>query len=916
MIAWRVTLVCLLAALSKPVVAQTPSPGATGRITGRVIDRESGRPIQAARISIGTVTMETDLDGRYRTAPLPLGIYSVRAAAIGYTPGQVDSVRVSAGQATTADLSLTARIMELEELTVATEAPRQANVDAGLLAMQQAAPAASDGISAEAIKRSPDSDAGDAVKRVTGISLIDDRFVVVRGLNERYSNSQLNGAELASPEPLKKVTPLDIFPSSLLESIVATKVATPDKPGDFAGGSIDIRTKEFPENRVFQLTLSQGWNSLSTFESFTYGTRTASDFFGYDNGRRAAPAGIYESGGAVTERTAEAIRNVWTPKPNRAMPNLGYGVNVGGQQTLGSTPLGYIASFNYSSRNSRVPERLFRFYSGPDGPPGRGFLSSEGQAAVDWGAMLNLSARLGSSSKLAWKNLLTRNAEETFVSGSGFTTEREGDFREFGVRYVEREFLQTQLAGEHVMGFLWQSRLDWKATLGRAIRDEPDSRNVRYTRDQTPDYRLNNVPGNFWFRNLEDRILTGQADWSFPLSLRQPGDALIKVGALRRDKERVFDAQLINSFLLTTPEAAAVAPLPPDRAFAPENVGSVIEFRAGGQAQGYESDDNLTAAYAMLDLALINRVRLVGGIRYEDWQLHLFEGTRDSALSAEYRRNRDYLWSGSLTLALSDRMNLRLGAFKSVSRPDPREVALDEYSPVGGECSIIGNPDLQRAVITNGDARWEWYPTAGEFLSVSGFYKKFDDPIIETVELPGSNSCRIRSRNAIDAENFGAEFEVRKNLVFLPGMLSRLSAGVNLTMVSSQVSIDPNLGDFPAALDLQGQSPLVLNGNLTYTDVDARLAGSFLVNYFDDRIARYGVAITPGIPPLPNIIERGRASLDAKISKGWGGFAFSLSAKNLTNERVEFFQASSTDELLTGAYDVGVTWSFGVTYDF
>ena len=915
---FSILLLSLIVAISVPGFSQVPAPAGTGRVVGRVIDRESGRPIHAARVSVvGGATVETDLDGRYRSAPLPVGTYSVRAAAIGYSLGQADSVRVTAGQATTADFSLTARITELEELTVAVEAPRQANVDAGLLAMQQAAPAASDGISAEAIKRSPDSDAGDAVKRVTGISLIDDRFVVIRGLNERYSNSLLNGAELASPEPLKKVTPLDIFPSSLIESIVATKVATPDKPGDFAGGSIDIRTKEFPDNPVLQASLSQGWNSLSTFESFAFGPRTTSDFFGFDNGRRSAPSGIHRSTAVLDERTAESIRNVWTPRSRKALPNLGYGVNVGGQQTFGSTPLGYIASFNYSSRTAFTPERLFRFFSGPDAPPGRGFLSTEGQTSVDWGALLNLSTRLGSWTKLAWKNLLTRNTEESFITGSGFTTEREGDYREFGVRYIEREFLQTQLSGEHLLGFLFQSRLDWKATLGRATRDEPDSRNIRYTRDQTPDYRLNNVPGNFWFRTLEDDILTGQVDWSIPFSLRRPGDALIKVGGLRRDKERTFQAKLINSYLLISPEAEAVAPLPPEQAFAPENIGSVIEFRPGGQAQGYESDDNLTAVYGMLDLSPMSGLRIVSGVRYEDWQLHLFEGTRDSFISDPvYDREGDYLWSTSVTLALSDRMNLRLGGFKSVSRPDPREVALDEYSPIGGECSIIGNPDLQRSLIDNGDVRWEYYPRPGEILAVSGFYKKFNQPIIETVELPGSNACRIRPRNAFNAENFGGEFEVRKGLTFLPGILRQLAFGVNLTLVSSRVSIDSNLGDFDSELDLQGQSPMVINGNLGYTSQDARFSATILLNYFDDRIARYGVAITPTNPRLPDIIERGRQSLDIKVARTFGSVNLSLAAKNLTNERVEFFQESSSGPVLTGAYDLGVTWSFGITYDF
>ena len=268
--------------LCAPLAAQqSPAPPAaapvaatpTGRVTGRVIDRESGRPLQGARVSIVGIVgaVETDLDGRYRTAPVPAGIHGVRAAYIGYQAMLRDSIRVVAGQAVTVDFVMTVQVVELEELSVDATVVSSPKSDAGLLAAQQAAAGVSDGISAEAISRSPDSDGGDVIRRVTGVTVFDKKFVIVRGLNERYSNTTLNGSDLPSPEPLKKVAQLDIFPASLLESIVTAKTATPDKPGDFAGGLVEVRTKEFPENFQLQFGISQGFNSQSTFRRFAEG---------------------------------------------------------------------------------------------------------------------------------------------------------------------------------------------------------------------------------------------------------------------------------------------------------------------------------------------------------------------------------------------------------------------------------------------------------------------------------------------------------------------------------------------------------------------------------------------------------------------------------------------------------------------
>ncbi|MFN0179472.1 MAG: TonB-dependent receptor domain-containing protein [Gemmatimonadales bacterium] len=893
----------------------------TGRIAGRVVDEGTARPLVSARVTIlgQPVVLSTDLDGRYRSAPIPAGRYAIRVALIGYRPLQIDSVIVTDGGTAIVNASLTSAPLELEELVVEAAVSARAASTAGLLAQQQASAVVQDGISAETMARSPDSDASDAIARVTGISVIGKKYVVVRGLGERYSGTMLNGAELASPEPLRKVVPLDVFPASLLESIVTTKGATPDKPGDFAGGLVEIKTKEFPEEFVAQFKLSQEWNSVWTFEKAALIPRGGTDFAGIDDGRRAMPALPSDTTRESLERFAERFRNVWTPSRRRIAPGLGFGFNVGGQVAIGEVPVGAVFSVNYSSKAERQPARIYQFSFGGD-EASAGSVFDEAQTVTDWGSILNLSTRIGTYHKLAFNNFYSRNAEEGVFQSSGFDIQGNADrLQRYQVRYIERDLLQSQLAGEHFFPALRDSRLDWKATVGVANRDEPDNRIATYGLQQNGAFALFPNQGNEAnFRFLDDRTKAGQLDWSLPLSLRTRGDALIKVGAAARMKNRSFQTfryQLVS--VNQPPDGVGVRQLPPEQAFAPENLGRNIEIRDGsGLGQPYEADDDLYAGYAMVDLPLLARLRVVGGVRYENWRLNLFSNTR-AAPDGEpiIRRDRDILWSANLTASLSDRMNFRLAAARTVNRPDPREVSNDQYVAVGGECDFKGNPALRRARIVNADARWELYPGPGEIIAVSGFYKRFDDPIVEVVGAPASSGCLNSFANAERATNVGGELEIRKQLGFLPGFLSGLSIGGNLTVVESRVT--PGAGLFGAEgeeLTLVGQSPWLVNGNLTYVDAGGRFDASVLVNYFADRSLRYGLRL--GGIQTPNVIERGRATVDAKVQKGFGQFNVSLSARNLTGANARNIQQGTTTSVLTGFSRLGTTISIGVGYDF
>jgi Carboxypeptidase regulatory-like domain/TonB-dependent Receptor Plug Domain len=898
--------------------AAQPATG-RGRLTGRVLDAASGQGVADAQINIvGTpFGARTDLDGRYTMLNVPFGTYAVAAKRLGYQPKQYDKVPVTTTDATVVNFTIGTAAVALQSVTVRATTDNRTASEASLLAAQQKAAAASDGVSAEQIKRTPDSNAGEAATRVSGVSIVDGKFLVARGLSERYSTTLVNGAEVPSPEPTKKLVPLDVFPASLLESIVVTKSATPDKPGDFSGGAVEIRTKEFPENPIRQLTFSQGYNSQTTGRSLPFPAKRALDFFGFDNGFREPPprSGI-GAGPFGAERFAEQVRSAWNPTPVLALPNLGLGFTLGNQRPSDRFALGYVVSLTYSSGRDYSEDRLFRYYLGTTEPQ-RGFVYQDYRNTVDWGAVANVSLRLGSSNKLSLKNLYTRNAEELYSTNEGFNLDRNGDVRNYQMSYVERQLVQSQLAGEHLLRWLGRSRLEWKATLSQSSRNEPDNRQAEYVQVAGDGRYGLNFNTDFWYRTLDDTQRSLQADWQLPTRVLWT-PMTFKVGASARQKRRAFDAYL-GSFNIdqTTRPPADLQYLPPELLFTPENLGTWVRVGfPGASAQPYDANDDVLASYALVDMNIASRLRLVAGARVEKWSLDLFDGGRtiasqDSLRVVTTRRVQDILPSANLTVSLTDRLNLRLAAFKSVSRPDTRELSRDEYTEVTGSCGTVGNPDLQRGEVYNADSRLEWYPRPGEVLSVSGFYKYFQDPLLRTVT--GRNGCTYGYINGDAAENFGVEMDVRKDLTFLPGALERLTVATNVTLVRSSVTISPTFGTFTPGLDLEGQSPYLVNSSVSWRSANGGVNATVLYNQFANRIVRYGYA-SAGVGQGPNVVEKGRGTLDAKTQVAIGrGATVSVAARNLTNARVQFIQTVDSGADITGRAIPGMSFTVGVS---
>jgi len=919
----------IISVLSRAGSAQAPAApapvAARGFIVGQVVDKESGRPLEATNILlVGTMLRtQTDLDGRYRL-PAPVGTYTVRAFRLGSAPTQIDSVRVTAGGTVTANFALGSVALQLQSVAV-TAGPVQATNEDALLAMQKAAPRVSDGISAQAIARAPGASASDAIVRVTGVSIVDNKFAVVRGLSERYSNTLLNGVELPSPEPLKKIVPLDLFPSSLLESIVVSKTATPDRPGDFAGGSVEISTKEFPDERVAEGSLSVGYGSQSSLRSLPHVRLRGVDYLGFDQGGlrrmpREVPTIAASSPNApANERFAEQLRNVWAPTPSRVDPNFGGSVNLGGR--VGErTPVGYAISASLNRQMDATSNRLSQLvFDAFSGVPDQGYVSEEATSTVDVGMIANFATRLGTTQKIGWKNLYTRNAEERISRTAGYETASGNAERLiYQSRYITRTLMQTQLTGDHLIPFLLRSRLEWRLTAANAARDEPENRSLGYFKGPTqasPELSPSS-PSQFWFRFLDDKVRAGQVDWSIPVP-GLPDGTQVKSGFLYRERDRLFDAYFFRVFPTTDPLLQRTLTLPPEQVFSPELIGVAVDVRRQAAFTApYEADDDIKAAYLMVDVPITNWLRFVGGARREEWKLNIFNGTKaDPLLAPTTRRVRDLLPSGNLTVNLTDRQNLRVAVYATVARPDPREVSSDYYTAIAGDCGNQGNPQLQRTSILNADVRWELFPDAGELMSVSAFYKDFTDPIGEVLSFEGSSLCTTQYRNFEGSKLMGGEFEFRKSLDFLNERLARFALGINVTLVTSKTTFRVDSTN-TLSYRLQGQSDRLANVNLLYTDDGRGIDMSLLLNYFSDRIQRYGIAnIANGvISTVPGVIERGRYSLDAKVRRRVGRSTISLSGRNLTDNEIVFFQPHAQGQTRTGYLRPGINVSLGVGY--
>jgi len=932
--------VCVaVAALLHTGAATAQQSSSPGTLAGKVVDASTGEPVVGSTVQIvGTkFGAYTNVNGSYTIKNLPVGSYSIKVTSVGYGPKTVEQVKIEGGRTVYQDVTLQSKAVQGKSVTITAEAGKQ--TENAALVERRRSIQVSDAISAQEISKAPASDAGDAMKRVTGVSVVGGKYVVVRGLTERYSATQLNGINLPSPEPEKKVVPFDLFPANMVSRLTTVKTFTPDNPGDFAGGLVQITTKDFPESMLFSVNVGTGMNSETQGATALEYKGGGSDFFGIDDGTRALPSGL--SYGRLRTSAEQATllgkfnNGVWIPTSASLPVNQSYGLSIGNQFDVG-IPLGFLASGTFSNSSSyRTEQEAYPLLAIENGRHDLryDYDTRHAERSTLLGGLFNLSAQFAPEHTISFKGVYNHSSDDESRLVEGEVNQSARDHIRYSrLRFVERDIWSAQLTGKHKIEGLLNSRIEWRAALSGAGRNEPDNRSSTYLLDDDGVYRFaNNFGSNNsrFFNDLNDQEKNIGLDWSIPVSVWDELSATVKVGGLARFRDRDFSARRFL-FASATSDPAILA-LPPDELFTPEQVSAgFMTFNDETNAtDNYSASERVTAGYAMADLPLTSSLRLVGGVRVEQWKtdlssINFLTGAVDPGLTVDQSQT-DLLPSVNLIYSLSDEMNVRGSFTRTLARPEFRELAPFRYDDY--RQSTYGNPALERTKITNYDLRWEWFPGGGEVLAVSGFYKNFEKPI-EQVYLLGGSGISVEPANASHAMSFGAEFEARKSLQFIAPELENFAIGANLTLVSSEVKFNEGdtltvfdgvglipysaatLTDTTAARPLQGQSPYVMNLSLGYDNRSWGTTITALYNIFGRRLNTVGSA------GIPDTYEEARGSLDLSVTQRLpAGLQLKLAARNLLDDDVLLQQEFPNGETIqTEHYKTGRSLSIGIGF--
>ncbi|GMT97654.1 TonB-dependent receptor [Corallococcus caeni] len=892
------------AAMGDEAVAESaaPPPGFTG-IYGRLTDEANGEGLIEATVKVVTGADKqalTDLDGNYKLA-LPPGKYDLRAFYDVYQGRRITGVIVTQGKATKLDVALSADVGAVQEVVVEARSDRRA--EGALLQDRKKAAAVSDAISAQEIARTPDSSAGDAVKRVVSATVVDGRYVLLRGLGGRYATTLLNGALLPSPEPDEPSVPLDLFPTSLLANLNVVKSYTPDLPGTFGGGTLLIETNTYPSQFEFKPRLTLGGDTVTTFrERNSQAQGGFGETLGFASSDRALPDALPRdhrlgAGGESAQQLEgqwESFTNVWEKRTTRAAPNLGLGASLGDTLRFGNQRLGYLATVNYGHRDGVQTGDFARAARDESGSLISQDVArtTQGFSTANLSGLASLGYQFDRDNELTLFSLYTRGTDTRTYSANGNNNVRGDTYASTRLQFITRALSFTQLRGFHRLGLLGDSEVDWQANVSRVDRDEPDTRDTLYSAaTNDPDAQLSfpNQPnsGERFFAELGETSTGGSLNLTLPFT----SDFRLKVGGLTQVSFRDFNARRFRYLLTEEPVDRTQSP---EQLFSPDNVGTSITVRETTRADdAYNAFLGIYAGYVSADYKPVEPLRLVGGVRLEASSQELtlkdpFTGVESDTGGAD-QHYLDVLPSLNATYALSPEVNLRAGYSYTLARPTFRELAPFIFFDFVRRRNVSGNPDLLETRIHNVDLRAEWFVGENDVLAASAFYKRFQNPIERVIRNPDSGDLGFE--NAAGADSYGVELEARTSLARFSPTLRPVRVGANLTLIQSQV----DLGDSAVVgaqtnkdRPLQGQSPYVINVNVGYERPESGTEVAVLYNVYGQRISEVGVQ------GLPDVYERPFHRVDLSLTQKLGATQLKLTAANLLNASVTLRQGDVT----------------------
>lgn len=921
--------------------------GKLGVISGTVMDAEYGSPIPNARVLVvgADAIASADMDGRFYVSGVSPGDHAIIVSAEYYKSTNVQGVAVVSGEVARVDVPLysdDSDIIELEAYTV--EAQALAGSSIALMSQRQKSASISDAIGSDSFSRLGIGDAADALSKTTGASIIDGKYVVIRGLSDRYNNTTLNGSTVPSADPDKRAVQLDQFPAGIIESIVTSKSFTPDKSGNFTGGSVNIVTKSVPDS--FFMTVSAGfeYNENTTFGDFLSSEGGGRDWLGMDDGSRAIPDVVIEAGkvptspvGQTPERLAlmdEIVKSFdpqMAPTFKTAPLNHSFSVAFGDRYPLGASAdgpvLGVIGSVNYKRSFSGYDDGEVARYElvGRDLSldAAQRFDETKGVDEAQWGAILNAAVALNEAHEVGVKTLYNQSghSEAIFRAGEFPESAAQDTFQVRNLHYTERTLSSYQLFGRHRFEHLGGARVDWEASTSKSAQEEPDFRlfydTVPEDENGRPSFTGNYpAPRRYW-RELEETSDDYKIDFTIPIGERasEIKFGFNKVKTVRDFSERAFMYQ-DNVAIRYDGDADAFL----DESHLGLNEAGRIQRYIRefvGLVPAYNGRQEVSAGYLMADIRPWERWRVIAGARHEEAEIEVqsFRSNGDPFEDDGELMNKDWLPAIQIVRELTENQNLRVAYSKTLARPNFRELSpFGSFDNVGGEV-FIGNSELTRTQIENYDVRYEWFIDGSDLLAVSVFQKKLTDPI-ELTYFEG----QLTYVNVSEGEVSGIELEARRSLPFFSGDTIDFSVGGNFSIIEStvdrsEVELENKLRrdpDVSETRELQGQSGAIGNVDVLWNHFKWGTGLSLVYNYTGERL--YSVSRSA----LPDIYEEPSSSLDFIYTQDLPkGFSMKLSVKNILDDRKSKVWRDFEEDLVYSDSGAGrsISLSFSKRFD-
>ncbi|MHA8080076.1 TonB-dependent receptor domain-containing protein [Aquirufa regiilacus] len=851
-----------------------------GTIRGTIKDSKTKEDIIGATILVQGINKgaATDINGFFSFGKLPVGSYSLKISFVGYESKIYEGVKVAANQVTELNLSLAEESATLAEVKVV--AQKLTNTEQSVISEIKAAQLVVSGISAAQITKTLDRTAAEVVKRVPGVTIFGERFINIRGLNERYNTVQLNNAFAPSMETDVRSFSFDIIPAGQIDRILVFKSPSAEIPGEFAGGVVKIFTKSIPENNFLTLDISSAYREGTTGSAF-FATKNANmAWTGFDQGYFDLPksfpinrSALINTGASGIDAIGASLKNNWVPVESIAMPDMRASLAGGLKFDLGSVRIGNVTAVNYSNTRSIFKmERNDWGYSNiqTTGEPDEifNYVDNQYSNAIRLGVSHNWSARFAGGSVIEFKNLFNQLANTQYIQRSGFDNGSNWDIRSFD--QVFRGIYTGQLTGRHEFqeGSL---KTDWMVGYNSAYRNQPDYKRFRYNVDGSSSslFIPNGAAQTFLlgrtYINMDESSYTAAFNLDKRIKVGDEKELDFKAGLFYEDKVRDFGARNIG-YVKSTPSFQTTLPI--DQLFSPQNFNSRTGIKIDEQTNpndSYNATNNLFAAYVSANYALGKKFNAIVGVRAEQNSQKL--NSADLVGKAiNYDNTRlDVLPSLNLTYNFTEKSLLRLAYGKTLNRPEFRELAPFSFYDFVNNRTVSGNPTLKNAEIQNFDFRYEFYPTPTELVSIAAFYKDFTNPI-EVVFASGANPV-LNFSNAKSAYSTGIEAEFRKNLnANQPNtILGRTSLVFNGTYIFSRVKLDATVAkDQSDNRPLQGQSPYIMNAGLNYNDAKKGLQLNFNYNVIGKRIFAVGNNFGS---PYPDWFEMPRNVIDFSFSK-------------------------------------------------